>query len=126
MAAARTYQCSISDIGYMDSSGKLTRETIFQDLSETYESTPLTVNSETGLVVHPVFGNSNFDRVHVFDQGTSESNVKIFSYSPKFAPEDGDFTGVASQFVEINTWKEDGAFPFIIVEAFTILSGVCQ
>jgi hypothetical protein len=119
---AYDYHCTLTDALSLTDDGKLEPH----PLKETVMKTQAVVETETGKVFHPEFGNTFYRFIEVLDRGSTISAFKVVAYSEEGTRLDegvGSFRNAV--YFELRTYAEGPQKPFLAITNSFIAYGTC-
>jgi hypothetical protein len=122
-AQAAMLSCTVVEAYMLDDKGVMVASTY----SKAAKDTPAVVDTATGAVNHPLFGNTSYPNRILVDQGSTQSAFKVVALSPEGArPEFGVASFRNMTVFEIDTWRECPLKTFWAFEGEHFGSGYCQ
>jgi hypothetical protein len=85
---------------------------------------PIYVDRYTGEITHPWLGNTYYSNIVLLSSGFGGWGFKVISFSPR--PDTPTAGGVASHYVEIETFAEGKGKPFAAISSGVNYWGTCR
>ena len=118
---AYVYYCTLKEVVNLTSKGTIGPD-FMKDLALQY---PLVVDTETGKVLHPIFGNTSYDHLTV-NPATKISAFQVIAEVEFPRPDAGVPIVREFAFFQLYTYEDPAEPSFLAIEGGEIASGVCK
>ncbi|MEO6299794.1 MAG: hypothetical protein ABIV25_02315 [Paracoccaceae bacterium] len=120
---AQIYYCALTDVVTITVDGSFAPF----PLKDSVLKTQLVVDTDSGKVFHPFFGNSQYDFLTILDHGSEISAFKVVANSKESSRlEDGVAGFRNAAFFQLFTYEEGTKKPFMAIDANGMAIGVCE
>jgi hypothetical protein len=119
-----TYHCTIIQAYSISDKGLIVPSEEFWQRS--YAKDQLVIDREAGRAFHPFFGTTNYQERLYLDEGSSEWSLKLLGYSMALEPNSESGRNAVATLVQVFTYVEGPAKPFIAIENANLVTGTCE